>query len=105
MTSLVKIKSYNHFLIIFLTSHIHSHADLYTNPICRKNQYDQVEEYHVDVREKGQRKEEESQEEVRKSTEQLEAVGVTGRDKCSCDFPLVINAMCKYSGISTISTI
>ena len=59
---------------------------IYTNPICRKNQYDQVEEFYVDVREKGQRKEEESQEEVRKSTEQLQAVGVTGRVKCSCDF-------------------
>ena len=56
---------------------------MYINPNCRKNQYDGVEEYNVDVREKGQRKEEETQEEVRKSREKLEAAGVTGWEKCS----------------------
>lgn len=42
-------------------------------PPCRKNQYDNVEEYYVVVRETGQRELEESHEETKKSTEKLEA--------------------------------
>ena len=40
---------------------------------CRKNLYDGVEEYYVVTAEKGQRAQEESQEETRRSTQKLEA--------------------------------
>ena len=40
---------------------------------CRKNLYDGVEEYYVVTGEKGQRAQEESQEEIRRSTQKLEA--------------------------------
>ena len=42
------------------------------NHIGRKNQYDGVEEYYVDVREKGTREEKEEQEEIKRSREKLE---------------------------------
>ena len=40
---------------------------------CRKNRYDQQDEYLVVVKEHGQREQEESQEELRRSSEKLEA--------------------------------
>ena len=39
----------------------------------RRNQYDDTEEFYVDIREKGQREEKEVQEEIRRSREKLEA--------------------------------
>lgn len=46
---------------------------------CRKNRYDQQDEYLVVVKEHGQREQEESQEELRRSTEKLEAVILLGK--------------------------
>jgi hypothetical protein len=40
---------------------------------CRKNKYDGVDEYYVDVKERGQREEEETKEETRKTMQKLEA--------------------------------
>ena len=42
------------------------------NHTGRKNQYDEVEEFYVDIREKGQREEKEEQQEIKRSREKLE---------------------------------
>ena len=42
--------------------------------VSRKNQYDGVEEFYVTVREKGERKQEESQEEIRRKLSAVEAL-------------------------------
>ena len=50
----------------------YAYSFLFLN-FCRKNLYDGVDEYYVVIKEKGQRSQELSHEEIRKKTERLEA--------------------------------
>lgn len=50
----------------------YAYSFLFLN-FCRKNVYDGVDEYYVVIKEKGQRSQELSHEEIRKKTERLEA--------------------------------